>query len=89
MDLVELAVNGRLAVQVLAVQPFDNFMGWLLALEVGVVAIAEVELAARRGVVAEPPGRPPLPAQATFSTAESTLCPVRRSSMPVVICETP
>jgi hypothetical protein len=29
-------------------------MGWLLALEVRVVAIAEVELATRRGVVAEP-----------------------------------
>jgi hypothetical protein len=49
VDLVELAVNGLLALQVLTVQPFDELMGWLLALEVRVVAVAEVELAARPG----------------------------------------
>jgi hypothetical protein len=186
VDLVELAVNGFLALQVLTVQPFDEFMSWLLALEVRVVAVAEVELAARGRVVADPPaawlvavvlldqlvergadraedaelfqvraepgpepvvragslttpvctwsqwpksppwtihtavtttaahirvtmatgrhftpvtsrcspvtapGRhTPVPAQATFFMAESTLCALRRSSIPIVICETP
>src|SRR5215831_15730345 len=55
MDLAEFAVNGLLALQVLAVQPFDQLMSWLPPLEVRVVAVAEVELAARCGVVAEPP----------------------------------
>jgi hypothetical protein len=55
MDLVELAVHGGLALQVLTVQPFDELMGWLLALVVGVMAIAELELAVRRGMLSDPP----------------------------------
>jgi hypothetical protein len=37
------------------VQALDELMSWLPALEVRVVAITEAELAARRGVVADPP----------------------------------
>ena len=55
MDLLELAVNGRLAFQMLSVQALDELMGWLLALEVRVMAVTEVELAARGRVVADPP----------------------------------
>jgi hypothetical protein len=55
MDLVELAVNGCLALQVLTVQPFDELMGRLFALVVGMVAIAEQELAARGGMLPDPP----------------------------------
>src|SRR5215469_6662071 len=36
-------------------QPFDELMSWLPAQEVRMVAITEVELAARRRVVADPP----------------------------------
>ena len=46
MDLVQLAVDRRLALQMLTVQAFDELMSWLLAVEVGVMAIAEQELAA-------------------------------------------
>jgi len=55
MDLVELALHRGLALQVLAVQPFDELMGRLLALVVGMVAIAEQELAARGGMLPDPP----------------------------------
>ena len=55
MDLVELAVDGCLALQVLTVQPFDELMGRLSALVVGMVAIAEQELTARGGMLPDPP----------------------------------
>jgi hypothetical protein len=55
MDLLELAVDASLALPVLTVQALDELMSWLLALEVRVVAVTEVELAVRRGVVADPP----------------------------------
>src|SRR5690348_1209859 len=55
MDLLELAVDGGLALQMLTVQALDELMSWLLALEVRVVPVTQVELAARRRVVAEPP----------------------------------
>lgn len=48
-------MDGSLALQMLTVQALDELMSGLLALEVRVVAIAEVELAARRGVVADKP----------------------------------
>ena len=48
MDLLEFAVDGGLALPVLTVQPLDELMSWPLALEVRVMAIAQVELAARR-----------------------------------------
>jgi hypothetical protein len=35
MDLLELAVNGRLAFQMLSVQALDELMGWLLAWKSG------------------------------------------------------
>src|SRR5215470_1039839 len=50
MDLLELAVNG-----ILALQALDELMSWLPALEVRVVQVAQIELAARRRMVAEPP----------------------------------
>jgi hypothetical protein len=53
--LVELAVDGALALQVLTVQPFDELMSWLPALVVGMVAIAQQELAARGGMLPDPP----------------------------------
>ena len=46
VDVVKLAVNRCLALKVLAMQPLDQLMGWLSALVVGVMAIAEQELAA-------------------------------------------
>src|SRR6516165_1950019 len=55
MDLVELAVYRCLSLQVLTVHPFDELMGWLLAPVVGVMAIAKQELAARRGMLSDPP----------------------------------
>ena len=55
MDLLELAVDGSLALQVLTVQALDELMSWLPALEVRVVAVTQVEPAVRRGVVADPP----------------------------------
>jgi hypothetical protein len=55
MDFVELAVHRCLALQVLTVQPVDQLMSWLCALVVGVVAIAEQELAACRGMLPDPP----------------------------------
>src|SRR5690348_15247809 len=55
MDLLELAVDGGLALQMLTVQALDELMSGLPALEVRVVAVTQVELAARRRVVAEPP----------------------------------
>ena len=39
----------------LTVQPLDELVSWLLAPEIRVVAITEVELAACRGVIADPP----------------------------------
>jgi len=55
MDLVELALHRSLALQVLAVQPFDELMGRLPALVVRMVAIAQQELAARCGMLPDPP----------------------------------
>jgi hypothetical protein len=55
MDLPELAVDGCLALQVLTVQPFDELVGRLAALLAGVVAVAEQELAARGGMLPDPP----------------------------------
>jgi hypothetical protein len=55
VDLVEFAVDRRLALQVLTVQPLDQLMIRLPALVVGVVAIAEQELATRRGMLPDPP----------------------------------
>jgi uncharacterized membrane protein len=55
LDLLELAVDGGLALQMLTVQALDELMSWLLALEVRVVAVTQVELAVRRGMVADPP----------------------------------
>src|SRR5690242_2575149 len=55
MDLVELAVHRGLALQVLTVQLVDQFMGRLPALVVGMVAIAKQELAARGGMLPDPP----------------------------------
>jgi len=49
MDLLDFAVDGCLALQVLTVQPLDELVSWLLAPEIRVVAITEVELAACRG----------------------------------------
>src|SRR5215831_566143 len=54
-DFVELAVNCRLALQVLTVQPFDQLMSWLSALVVGVMPIAEQELAACRVILPDSP----------------------------------
>ena len=48
MHLVEFAVYRCLSLQVLTVQPFDELMSRLLAPVVGMMAIAEQELAARR-----------------------------------------
>src|SRR5215471_14867459 len=39
----------------LTVQALDELVSWLLTLEVRVVAITEIELAVRRGVIADPP----------------------------------
>jgi uncharacterized membrane protein len=55
MDFLEFVVDGGLAFQMLTVQALDELMSWLLALEVRVVAITQVELAVRRGMVADPP----------------------------------
>jgi hypothetical protein len=55
VDLVELAVDPCLALQVLTVQPLDQLVSWLPALIVGMVPIAEQELAARRGMLPDPP----------------------------------
>src|SRR5215469_4104897 len=55
MHLLEPDVDGGLALQMLTVQPLDELMSWPLALEVRMVAVAEVELAAGGGVVADPP----------------------------------
>ena len=54
MDIMEFAVHRFLALHVLTVQPFDELMSWLSAPIVGMVPIAEQELAARRGM---PPTR--------------------------------
>ena len=55
MDLLKPAVDGGLALQMLTVQALDELMGWLLALEVRVMAVTQVELAAGGGMVADPP----------------------------------
>ena len=47
-DVVKLAVNRCLALQVLAMQPLDQLMSWLPAPVIGVMPMAEQELAARR-----------------------------------------
>src|SRR5215467_12055856 len=55
MDLVEPVVHRGLALQVLTMQPFDELVCRLPALVVRVMAIAEQELAARRGMIPDPP----------------------------------
>src|SRR5499427_7734713 len=55
MNLVEFSVHRCLSLQVLTVQPFDELMSRLSAPVVGVMAIAEQELAARRVILPNPP----------------------------------
>ena len=55
LDVVKLAVDRCLALQVLTMQPLDQLTSWLPALVVGVVAVAEQELAAGRGMVSDSP----------------------------------
>jgi len=55
MDLLDFAVHSCLALQVLTVQPLDELVSWLFTPEIRVMAITEVELAVRRGVIADPP----------------------------------
>src|SRR5215471_10048878 len=55
MDFMELAVDRRLPLQVLAVQSLDELMRWLLAQVVGMVAVTQRELATRRRMRADPP----------------------------------
>ena len=55
MDFLKLAVNRRLALQVLTVQSLDQLVSGLHALIVGMVAITEQELAARSLVLPDPP----------------------------------
>ena len=55
MGLVELAVDRRLAFQVLTVQPFDEFVCRLPAPVVRMMAITEHELAVGRGILPDPP----------------------------------
>ena len=55
MGLVELAVNRRLAFQVLTVQPFDELVSRLPAPVVRMMAITEHELAVGRGILPDPP----------------------------------
>src|SRR5215471_18771850 len=55
VDVVKLAVNRYPALQVLAMQPLDQLMSRLSALVVGVMAIAEQELAACRVILPDSP----------------------------------
>jgi hypothetical protein len=55
MGLVELAVDCRLAFQVLTVQPFDELVSRLPAPVVRMMAITEHELAVGRGILPDPP----------------------------------
>ncbi len=55
VDFIKLAVDRCLALQVLTMQPVDQLTSWLSALVVGVMAIAEQELAACRGMLPDPP----------------------------------
>ena len=55
MGLVELAVDRRLALQVLTVQPFDELVSRLLAPVVRMMAITEHELAVGRGNAPDSP----------------------------------
>jgi hypothetical protein len=55
MDFLEFVMNGGLAFQMLTVQALDELMSWLVALEVRVVAVTQVELAVGGRVVADPP----------------------------------
>src|SRR5580700_6322247 len=55
MIIVKFAVHRCLALHVLTVQPFDELVSWLSAPIVGMVAIAEQELAACRGMLPDPP----------------------------------
>src|SRR5215471_14379909 len=55
VEFVKLAAHRCLVLQVLTVQPLDELVSWLLALVVGVMAIAEQELAACRGMLPDPP----------------------------------
>jgi hypothetical protein len=55
MDVVKLAVDRCLALQVLAMQSLDQLTGWPSALVVGVMAIAKLELAACRGMLPDSP----------------------------------
>jgi len=55
MDVVELAMDYRLACQVLLVHPFDKLVSWFFALKVWMVAVTQRELATRRLMRADPP----------------------------------
>src|ERR1700722_20050587 len=55
MNITEFAVHRFPALHVLTVQPFDELMSWLSAPIVGMVPIAEQELAGRRGMLPDPP----------------------------------
>jgi hypothetical protein len=55
VHVVKLGVNRCLALQVLAMHPLDQLMGWLCALVVGMMAVAEQELAAGRGMLPDSP----------------------------------
>jgi hypothetical protein len=55
MGLVELAVDRRLAFQVLTVQPFDELVSRLPAPVVRMMAITEHELAIGRWILPDPP----------------------------------
>jgi hypothetical protein len=55
VDLLNLAVHSCLALQVLTVQPLDELVSGLPAPEIRVMTVTEVELAVRRGVIADPP----------------------------------
>ena len=55
VDFTKLAVDRCLVLQVLTMQPLDQLMGWLSALVVGVMPIAEQELAACRVILPDSP----------------------------------
>src|ERR1700744_5676598 len=55
MHLIEFGQDGCVARQALAMQPLDQLMSRLSALVVGMVAVAEQELATRRGMLPDTP----------------------------------
>jgi hypothetical protein len=71
VDFVKLAVNRCLALQMLTMQLLDQLMSWLSALVVGVMAIAEQELAACRGMLPDAPAA---------SATNNTPCTIQRTA---------